>query len=69
MGVHAEALDYSIHFFEPHHLLIAHMRYIGNDFKKDMAGIAEDENTKRWWKVSAHRQFACRKAKDRSSTA
>jgi hypothetical protein len=27
------------------------MRYIGNDYEGDMAKIAEDENTKRWWKV------------------
>jgi L-rhamnose mutarotase len=28
------------------------MRYIGQDFEGDMAKIAEDENTKRWWKVN-----------------
>lgn len=48
----AEVLDYSIHYLEPHSLLIAHMRYIGSDFDGDMAQIAADENTKRWWKVS-----------------
>ncbi|KAI9632407.1 rhamnose mutarotase [Dioszegia hungarica] len=47
----AHVVDYSIHYFEPHSLLIAHMRYIGQDFEGDMAKIAEDENTKRWWKV------------------
>jgi L-rhamnose mutarotase len=45
-------VDYSIHYFEPHNLLIAHMRYIGNDFEKDMEGIKESEATRRWWKVS-----------------
>lgn len=44
--------DYSIHFFEPHNLLIAHMRYIGNDFEKDMEGIKESEATRRWWQVN-----------------
>jgi L-rhamnose mutarotase len=28
------------------------MRYIGNDFEKDMEGIKESEATRRWWKVS-----------------
>jgi L-rhamnose mutarotase len=28
------------------------MRYIGTDFEGDMQSIAEDENTKRWWKVT-----------------
>ncbi|WWC60117.1 uncharacterized protein I303_102681 [Kwoniella dejecticola CBS 10117] len=48
----AHVVDYSIHFFEPHNLLIAHMRYIGKDFDKDMAGIADNEATKRWWKLT-----------------
>ncbi|WVR03984.1 hypothetical protein IAU60_000983 [Kwoniella sp. DSM 27419] len=48
----AHVVDYSIHFFEPHHLLIAHMRYIGDDFERDMAGIAENESTKRWWALT-----------------
>jgi hypothetical protein len=36
-------------------LLIAHMRYTGGDaedLKRDMAKIAEDPETQRWWKVS-----------------
>ncbi|RSH94466.1 hypothetical protein EHS25_004269 [Saitozyma podzolica] len=45
-------VDYSIHYFEPHNLLIAHMRYIGNDFEKDMEGIKESEATRRWWKMT-----------------
>jgi len=46
-------LDYSIHYFEPHSLLIAHMRYVGppEDFQKDMEKIGEDEHTRKWWKV------------------
>lgn len=39
------------------HLLVAHMRYIKSDsldeFRADMAKIGEDEETQRWWKVSA----------------
>ena len=45
-------IDYSIHFLEPLNLLIAHMRYIGNDYEGDMAEIGKSEHTKKWWKVS-----------------
>ncbi|GFZ42783.1 hypothetical protein JCM24511_00501 [Saitozyma sp. JCM 24511] len=48
----AHVVDYSIHYFEPHNLLIAHMRYIGNDFEKDMEGIKKSEATRRWWKMT-----------------
>lgn len=49
--------DYSIHYFEPHNLLIAHMRYVGQpeDYEKDMAQIGEDEHTRKWWKVGPRR--------------
>lgn len=45
-------IDYSIHFLEPLNLLIAHMRYIGDDYEGDMAEIGKSEHTKKWWKVS-----------------
>jgi len=44
-------VDYSIHFLEQEHLLIAHMRYIGNDYEGDMAQIGKSEATQKWWKV------------------
>jgi L-rhamnose mutarotase len=44
--------DYSIHYFAPLCLLIAHMRYIGDDFDADMASIKESETTRKWWAVS-----------------
>jgi len=44
-------IDYSIHFLEQEHLLIAHMRYIGNDYEGDMAQIGKSEATQKWWKV------------------
>jgi len=46
-------VDYSIHYFDKQNLLIAHMRYIGDEYEKDMAAIGEDEHTRRWWKVSS----------------
>jgi hypothetical protein len=65
----SRSLDYSIHHTvlplvsvsdslpsddKETHLLIAHMRYMGQkeDFEKDMAKVAEDPETQRWWKVS-----------------
>lgn len=46
--------DYSIHlydvpalFTEP--ILIANMKYLGQDFQKDMQSVADDPETKRWW--------------------
>ncbi|KAK1920978.1 rhamnose mutarotase [Papiliotrema laurentii] len=50
----AKIVDYSIHYFEPQHLLIAHMRYIGapEDYDSDMAKIGEDETTRKWWKMT-----------------
>lgn len=48
---HELTIDYSIHFLEQEHLLIAHMRYIGNDYEGDMAQIGKSEATQKWWKV------------------
>jgi len=44
-------IDYSIHFLEQEHLLIAHMRYIGDNYEGDMAQIGKSEATQKWWKV------------------
>jgi hypothetical protein len=33
-------------------LLIANMKYTGTDYEKDMAEIAADPETKRWWAVT-----------------
>lgn len=52
--------DYSIHYFAAQNLLIAHMRYIGNDFEKDIAGIKDSEATRRWWKVRASKPASIR---------
>ncbi|KAH9484052.1 L-rhamnose mutarotase [Psilocybe cubensis] len=48
----AHVIDYSIHYYKPLQLLIANFKYTGNDFESDMNKIAEDEDTKRWWKVT-----------------
>jgi L-rhamnose mutarotase len=33
------------------HYLFSHFEYIGNDFNSDMAKMAADPTTQRWWKV------------------
>lgn len=45
-------IDYSINYFEPLSLLIAHMRYIGDDFEADMASIKDCPVTRKWWQLT-----------------
>lgn len=45
----ANIQNYSI--FRYGHLLFAYMEYIGDDFEADMALIAADPETQRWWKI------------------
>jgi L-rhamnose mutarotase len=42
--------NYSIYRYE--NLLIAYFEYVGNDFEADMAAIAADPETQRWWKLT-----------------
>ena len=44
--------DYSIHYYRPLHLLVAHFKYVGADYAADMAAVAADPETRRWWKVT-----------------
>ncbi|PPQ66038.1 hypothetical protein CVT26_010794 [Gymnopilus dilepis] len=50
----AHITDYSIHYFAPLHLLIAHFKYTGREgeYESDMRRIAEDEETRRWWALT-----------------
>ena len=32
------------------HYLFSYFEYVGKDFKKDMARMAADDETRRWWK-------------------
>jgi L-rhamnose mutarotase len=41
--------NYSIHRYET--LLFANFEYVGDDFEADMAAMASDETTRRWWAV------------------
>ncbi len=44
--------DYSIYLARVHGrlLLFSHFRYVGEDLEADMGRIAEDEETRRWWR-------------------
>ena len=46
----ANIQNYSIFRYE--HLLFAYMEYTGTDYEKDMAAIAADPETQRWWKIT-----------------
>lgn len=43
--------NYSIFLREPENLMFSYWEYTGSDFEGDMAAIAADEVTKRWWSV------------------
>ena len=45
-------VDYSIHYYPPLQLLVANFKYVGADYATDMAGIAADPETQRWWAVT-----------------
>ena len=44
--------NYSIYLREPENLLFGYFEYHGNDFDADMAEMANDEETQRWWKAT-----------------
>ena len=48
--------DYAIHHHPPLQLLVATFTYTGEDYDKDMAAIAADEETQRWWKLTDEMQ-------------
>jgi len=43
--------NYSIFLREPENLLFAYWEYMGSDFAADMALMAADPNTQRWWDI------------------
>jgi L-rhamnose mutarotase len=46
----AHVTNYSI--FLRDGLLFSYLEYIGDDYEADMARIAEDETTRRWWQLT-----------------
>ena len=43
--------NYSIFLREPENLLFGYWEYHGSDFAVDMAAIADDPETRRWWQL------------------
>jgi L-rhamnose mutarotase len=41
--------NYTIYLREPENLLFGHFEYHGQDFAADMAAMAADPDTQRWW--------------------
>ena len=44
--------NYSIFLREPENLLFAYFEYVGEDYAADMAAMAADPETQRWWAVT-----------------
>ena len=44
--------NYSIFLREPENLMFAYFEYHGTDFDADMARMAEDPETQRWWAIN-----------------
>lgn len=44
--------NYSIFLREPENLLFGYFEYHGTDYAADMARMAEDTETQRWWKIT-----------------
>lgn len=50
--IHASNIrNYSIFLREPENLLFSYFEYHGDDFEADMAAMAADPETQRWWAV------------------
>jgi L-rhamnose mutarotase len=60
----ANIQNYSIFRYE--HLLFAYMEYTGTDYEKDMATIAADPETQRWWKITDPMQSQVPEARQES---
>ena len=43
--------NYTIFLREPENLLFSYFEYVGEDFEADMARMAADPETRRWWAV------------------
>lgn len=47
----SQVRNYSIFLREPENLLFGYWEYHGSDFEADMAAIAADPETQRWWRL------------------
>jgi hypothetical protein len=58
------AYGYSIFLRDPENLLLGYWEYHGDDFEADMAAMAADPDTQRWWALTAPCQVRLSSAKD-----
>ena len=49
--------NYSIYLRQPENLMFAYFEYVGTDFEADMAKMAEDPVTQKWWSVCGPMQL------------
>jgi L-rhamnose mutarotase len=56
--------NYSIFLREPENLLFGYWEYHGADFEADMAAIAADPETQRWWALTDPCQMPLASRKD-----
>ena len=48
----AHIVDYSIFHYKPFNLLIATMKYVGDDWARDSQIARNDADTRRWWELT-----------------
>ena len=61
--------NYSVYLAEPEpgrYYLFSYFEYVGDDFEADMAALAADAETQRWWKETDPCQFPVPAAGDES---
>jgi L-rhamnose mutarotase len=58
----ANIQNYTIFRYE--HLLFAYMEYTGDNYEADMAMIAADPETQRWWKITDAMQVQVPEARE-----
>jgi len=56
----AHVSNYSIYLHG--NLLISYLEYDGDDYEADMARVAEDEATQRWWQITDPMQRSLRQS-------
>lgn len=44
--------NYTIFLRQPENLLFGYWEYVGDDFEGDMAKMASDETTRKWWELT-----------------
>lgn len=48
--------NYSIFLREPENVMFSYFEYVGSDYEADMARMAADPETQRWWAICGPKQ-------------